>query len=79
MYQTSLGSTYASQGSASCPSASRVLKIITYRPTRQQVLILLDSSTTRIIVANAALVVECCTKGLVEAYSKLRVESVYKV
>ena len=76
MYQTSLGNTDTSQESASCPSTSRVLKIITYKPTRQQVLILLDFPTTRIIMANAALAVESCTKGLVEAYSKLRVKSI---
>jgi len=79
MYQASLGSTDAYQESTSCPSASRVLKIMIYKPTRQQVLIPLDSSTIRIIMANAALTVESCTKDLVETHSKLRVESVYKI
>ena len=54
-----------------------MLKIITYRSTRQQVLILLDSLTIEIIVANAASVVESCNKSLVETCSKLRKESCY--
>ena len=52
--------------------------MITHRPTKWQVLIPLDSSTTEIIVANTALIVEFCNKGLVEACSKLRIESVCK-
>ena len=47
-------------------------------PSCIQVLIPLDSPTIEIIVANAALAVESCNKGLVEAHSKLRVESVCK-
>ena len=42
----------------------------THGPTRRQVLIPLDTSTTEVIVANAVTVVE--------AHSKLRVESVRK-
>jgi len=49
-----------------------------YRPTGQQVLILLNSPTTEIIIANAALVVKFYTKSLVETHSKLRVEFVHK-
>jgi len=40
----------------------------TYRPTRHQVLIPLDTPTA----------VESCNRGLVEAHSKLRVKSVCK-
>ena len=58
---------------------TRVLKMTTHGPTRWQVLILLDSSTWEIIVANAASAVEFCNKDLVEASSKLRVKSVHKV
>ena len=50
----------------------------THGPTRHQVLILLDSPTSEIVVANAASVVESCNRGLVDAHSKLRVESVHK-
>ena len=50
----------------------------TQGPTRRQVLVSLDSAATELIVANAALAVQSCNKGLVEAYSKLRVELVYK-
>ena len=46
--------------------------------TRYQVLVPLDSAATELIVTNATLAVESCNKGLVEAYSKLRVESVCK-
>jgi len=52
--------------------------MIIYGPIRWQVLILLDSFTTDIIVTNVASVVEFYNKGLVEACSKLRVESIYK-
>jgi len=45
--------------------------MMTHRPTRCQVLISLNASTTEVIVVNAATVVESCN-------SKLRVESVYK-
>ena len=45
----------------------------THRSTRWQVLIPLDFSTTEIIVANIASVVEFCNKSLVKAHSVLRV------
>jgi len=52
--------------------------MMTQGPTRHQVLVPLDSAAAELIVANAALAVQFCNKGLVEAYSKLRVESVCK-
>jgi len=60
------------------PSASRALKMTMHGPTRYQVLIPLDTPTVKVIVANAATVVEFCNRGLVEAHSKLKVESVCK-
>jgi len=59
-------------------STSRAPKMTTHGPTRRQVLIPLDTPTTEVIVANAATAVESCNRGLVEAHSKLRVESVCK-
>jgi len=50
----------------------------THGPTRRQVLVPLDSAAAELIVANAASAVQFCNKGLVEARSKLRVESVCK-
>ena len=50
----------------------------TQGPTRRQVLVPLDSAAAELIVANAASAVQSCNKGLVEAHSKLRVESVRK-
>jgi len=50
----------------------------THGPTRHQVLIPLDIPTVEVVVANAATAVESCNRGLVEAHSKLRVESVRK-
>ena len=50
----------------------------THGPTRHQILVPLDSAAAELIVANAASAVQFCNKGLVEARSKLRVESVYK-
>jgi len=50
----------------------------TQGPTRCQVLVLLDSAAAELIVANIASAVQSCNKGLVEAHSKLRVESVHK-
>jgi len=47
-------------------------------PTRCQVLIPLDTLTVEVTVANAGTTVESCNRGLAEAYSKLRVESVCK-
>jgi len=42
------------------------------------VLIPLNTPTAEVVVANAATAVESCNRGLVEAHSKLRVESVCK-
>ena len=50
----------------------------TQGPTRYQVLIPLTLAAAETVVANAALAVESCNKGLVSARSKLRVESVHK-
>ena len=77
MHQASLGVARASQGSPSHPVVSRTLKITAQEPTRHQVLILLTPAATKVMVANAALVVESCNKSLVSAHSKLRVESVH--
>ena len=41
-------------------------------------LIPLDAPSAEIVVANAAMTVESCNRGLVEARSKLRVESMCK-
>ena len=50
----------------------------TQGPTRHQVLVPLDSAIAELIVANAASAVQSCNKSLVEACSKLRVESMCK-
>lgn len=42
-------------------------------------MILLNSLTAEIIVANTVSVIEFCNRSLVEAHSKLRVKSFYKV
>ena len=68
----------ASQGSPSHPSVSRTLKMTTQKSTRCQILIPLTPATAEVVVANAALAVESCNKGLVSACSKLRAESVHK-
>ena len=78
MHQASLGVVRTSQGSSSRPAVSRTLKMTTQGPTRRQVLVPLDSAAAELIVANAASAVQSCNKGLVEARSKLRVESVRK-
>ena len=78
MHQTSLGGANASQESFSCSDVSRILKMTTQEPTKYQVLVPLNSATIELIVINAASAVQCCNKSLVEACSKLRVESVYK-
>ena len=78
MYQVSLGVARASQGSSSRPSVSRTLKMTTQEPTRHQVLIPLTPAAAEVVVANIVSAVEFCNKGLVSAYSKLRVESVCK-
>jgi len=79
MHQASLDSVGLSQESASYISTLRVLKTITHQSPRWQVLILLDSLSIEIVVANTAFTVESCNKRLVETHSKLRVESVHKV
>jgi len=58
--------------------ASRAPKMTMHGPTRRQVLIPLDTPTAKVVVANAATAVKSCNRGLVEAHSKLRVESVRK-
>jgi len=79
MHQLGFGaSAFSNREGTACPSASRAPKMTTHRPTRHQVLILLDAPTAEIIVANAAIAVESCNRGLVKAHSKLRVKSVYK-
>jgi len=59
-------------------SASRTPKIITHGPTGCQVLIPLDTPTAKVVVANTGFAIGSCNRGLVEAHSKLRVESVCK-
>jgi len=53
--------------------------LITHRPTKQQVLILLNSPTIEIIVANITLAVDFHNKSLVETCFKLRVKSICKI
>jgi len=79
MHQSGFGASASpNRGGTVHPDASRVPKITTHGPTRCQVLIPLDTSTAEVVVANAATAVESCNRGLVEAHSKLRVESVRK-
>ena len=79
MHQSGFGASASpNRRGAVYSGASRAPKMITHGPTRRQVLISLDTPTTEVIVANAATAVESCNKGLVEAHSKLRVESVRK-
>ena len=79
MYQSSFGASASpNREDAVHSSASRTLKMTTHRPTRHQVLIPLDTPIAEVIVANAATAVEFSNRGLVEAHSKLRVESVCK-
>ena len=52
--------------------------MMTQGPTRYQVLVPLDSAAVELIVANATSAVQSCNMGLVEARSKLRVESMRK-
>ena len=78
MHQASLDGANISQGSSSCSGISRTVKIMTQEPTRYQVLVPLDSAVAELIVTNAASAVQSYNKGLVEAHSKLRIESVYK-
>lgn len=79
MHQASLDSVGSSQESASYISTLRVLKTMTHQSARWQVLILLDSLSIEIVVANTAFTVESCNERLIETHSKLRVESVHKV
>ena len=79
MHQSGFGASASpNRGGAVHFGISRAPKMTTHGPTRHQVLIPLDTSTTEVIVANAVTAVESCNRGLVEAYSKLRVESVRK-
>jgi len=79
MHQSGFGASASpNRRGAVSSGASRVPKMTTYGPTRCQVLIPLDTPTTEVVVANAATAVEFCNRGLVEAHSKLRVESVHK-
>jgi len=79
MHQSGFGASASpNRGGTVHPGASRAPKMTTHGPTRCQVLIPLDTSTAEVVVANAATAVESCNKGLVEAHSKLRVESVHK-
>jgi len=59
-------------------SASRTPKIITHGFTGCQVLIPLDTPIAKVVVANTGFAIGSCNRGLVEAYSKLKVESVCK-
>jgi len=79
MHQSGFGASASpNRGGAVHSGASRVPKMTTHGPTRCQVLIPLDTPTAEVIIANAATAVESCNRGLVEAHSKLRVESVRK-
>ena len=79
IYQSGFGTSASpNRGGAVHSGASRAPKMTTHGPTRRQVLISLDTSTAEVVVANAATAVEFCNRGLVEAHSKLRVESVRK-
>jgi len=79
MHQSGFGASASpNRGGAVYSGASRAPKMTTHGPTRRQVLIPLDTPTTEVVVANAATAVESCNRGLVEAHSKLRVESVRK-
>jgi len=79
MHQSGFGASASpNRGGAVHSGASRAPKMTTHRPTRCQVLIPLDTPTAEVIVANAAITVESCNRGLVEAYSKLKVELVHK-
>jgi len=79
MHQSGFGTSASpNRGGTVYSSASRAPKITTHRPTRRQVLIPLNTPTAEVVVANAATTVESSNRGLVEAHSKLRVESVCK-
>ena len=77
--QSSFGASASpNRGGAVYSGTSRASKMTMHGPTRRQVLIPLDTPTAEVVVTNAATTVESCNKGLVEAHSKLRVESVCK-
>ena len=79
MHQSGFGvSASPNRGGAVHFGASQVPKITTHRSMRRQVLIPLDTPTVEVVMANATTAVESCNRGLVEAHSKLRVESVCK-
>ena len=79
MYQSGFDASISpNRGGTVHSSTSRAPKMTTHGPTRRQVLILLDTPTAEVVVANAATTVESCNRGLVEAHSKLRVESMCK-
>jgi len=78
MHQSGFGASASpNRGGTGSSGASRAPKITTHGPTRRQMLIPLNTPTAE-VVANAATTVESCNRGLVEAHSKLRVESVHK-
>ena len=80
IYQSGFGTSASSNREGAVYfSTSRVSKMMIYRPIRHQVLISLNAPTAEVIMANASTTVKFCNRGLVEAYSKLRVESVCKV
>jgi len=80
MHQSGFGASASpNRGDAVHSGASRAPKMTMHGPTRRQVLIPLDTPTAKVVVANTATAVESCNRGLVEAHSKLRVESVHKV
>jgi len=79
MYQSGFATSASpNRGGTGSSGASRAPKMTTHGPIRCQVLILLDTPTAEVVVANAATVVESCNRGLVKAHFKLRVESVHK-
>ena len=79
MHRSGFGASASpNKGGAVHSGALRAPKMTTHGPTRRQVLIPLDTPTAEVVVANAATAVEFCNRGLVEAHSKLRVESVRK-
>jgi len=79
MHQFRFGvSASSNRGGTVYPGTSKAPKMTTHGPIRCQMLILLNISTAEVVMANADSAVEFCNRGLVEAYSKLRVESVCK-
>jgi len=79
MHQSGFGASVSpNRGGAVHSGTLRASKMTMHGPTRHQVLIPLDTSTAEVVVANATTTVKSCNRGLVEAHSKLRVESVRK-